>query len=68
MKYVLTNEQMRTADKYTIEELGVPSLELMERAGRALAREAEDMLALGGKKIRERVLCVCGGGNNGGDG
>lgn len=62
MKYVLTNEQMREADAFTIETLGVPSLELMERAGAALNAEAE-LLAPTGK-----ILCVCGGGNNGGDG
>lgn len=60
--YILTNEQMRGADAYTIKQLGVPSLELMERAGIALADLAEDM-AKGG-----RIVCVCGGGNNGGDG
>lgn len=59
---ILTNQQMRMADEYTINVLGVPSLELMERAGRALAKEAEALAPNG------RVLCVCGGGNNGGDG
>ena len=68
MEYVLTNAQMRAADEYTIHTLGVPAAELMERAGRALADEAERLLDLRGKRIRERVLCVCGGGNNGGDG
>ena len=68
MEYLLTNAQMREADEYTINEIGVPSLTLMERAGVALAREAEILLDLRGKRIRERVLCVCGGGNNGGDG
>lgn len=65
---ILTVKQMRRADEYTIGTLGVPSLELMERAGRALAREAEAMIGLNGKRIRERALVVCGGGNNGGDG
>ena len=62
MNYVLTNSEMREADRYTIDSLGVASLTLMERAGGALAAEAE-RLAQGGK-----ILCVCGGGNNGGDG
>ena len=62
MKYLLTNAQMREADKFTIENLGVPSLELMERAGDALYQEAKKLAPKG------RVLCVCGGGNNGGDG
>ncbi len=60
--YILTNEQMRAADKYTIESLGVPSLLLMERAGIALADEAEKLAPQG------KIICVCGGGNNGGDG
>ncbi len=64
MKYVLTNEQMRAADSGTIKG-GVPSLTLMERAGEALANEAIS-LADGWKK--GGALCVCGGGNNGGDG
>lgn len=62
MRYILTNEQMKEADGYTIRTLGVPSLELMERAGQALADTAETLAPKG------RVLCICGGGNNGGDG
>lgn len=53
---------MREADSYTINILGTPSLTLMERAGEALANEAEKTCEKGA------VLCVCGGGNNGGDG
>ncbi len=60
--YVLTNKQMREADGYTIAKIGVPSLTLMERAGLALANEAERLAPTGA------ILCVCGGGNNGGDG
>lgn len=65
MQKILTCAQMRAADKYTIEEMGVPSSELMERAGEAIANEAEkQLIRMGGS----RVLAVCGGGNNGGDG
>ena len=60
--YILTNKQMREADSYTIEMLGVPSLLLMERAGLALAEVTEEMLPEG------KIVCLCGGGNNGGDG
>ena len=59
---VLTSTQMRAAEKYTIEGMGVSSLLLMERAGRALAKECVRLAPAGD------ILCVCGGGNNGGDG
>ena len=65
---IVTTSQMREADAHTIASKGVNGLELMKRAGAALADEAENMLDLRGKRIRERVLVVCGGGNNGGDG
>lgn len=65
MKRVVSCSQMRAADKHTIEDLGVPSQELMERAGAAIAEETEKLLSsFGGRS----VLAVCGGGNNGGDG
>ncbi|MEF2966303.1 NAD(P)H-hydrate dehydratase [Paenibacillus sp. M1] len=38
MKFV-TSEQMREIDRYTIEELGIPAMALMENAGRAIAEE-----------------------------
>ncbi len=62
MKYLLTNEQMRRADERAIKKLHIPSLTLMERAGRALADEGERLAPTG------EALCLCGGGNNGGDG
>ena len=55
-------EQMRATDRWAIEEMGAPSLDLMERAGRGLAELAEEVGPTG------RVAIVCGGGNNGGDG
>ncbi len=62
MKYLLTNEQMKEADAFTVKELGVPYLELMERAGEALFKAAKELSKKG------KILCVCGSGNNGGDG
>ena len=62
MKRILTVEQMRKADAYTIQDKNIPAETLMERAGSALAGLVENTVTRG------KVLCVCGGGNNGGDG
>lgn len=62
MKRVLTAAEMRAVDAASAEH-GVPGLQLMETAGEALVRAA---LQLSGP--RNRVLIVCGLGNNGGDG
>ena len=51
--------QMKAADQYTIQKLGVPSLELMEHAAQVLEDEKVDL---------SHVCVVCGSGNNGGDG
>lgn len=53
---------MRAADGWTIDTEGVPSLELMELAGQAIARAALEPAPEG------PILIVCGKGNNGGDG
>ena len=53
---------MGAADRWAIEEQSVPSLELMEAAGHALAEATADAAGPG------PVTVVCGKGNNGGDG
>ncbi len=60
---VLTAEEMRRADQVTTDRFGVSSLELMERAGRAVAR-----FALRELPRRREIVVLCGKGNNGGDG
>ena len=58
--------QMREMDRAAIEERGIPSVLLMERAAAALAGEVE---ALAGERgLPRRAALFCGSGNNGGDG
>jgi hydroxyethylthiazole kinase-like uncharacterized protein yjeF len=61
---VLSREQNRAFDRRAIEGRGVPSLLLMENAGRGAAEIVERAVATSGG----RVVVVAGGGNNGGDG
>jgi ADP-dependent NAD(P)H-hydrate dehydratase / NAD(P)H-hydrate epimerase len=53
---------MHAVDRWAIEEMGIPSLELMESAGRAVAEAVGELASEGPVRV------VCGKGNNGGDG
>jgi NAD(P)H-hydrate epimerase len=57
-----TADEMRALDRWAIEHEGVPSLELMERAGAEVARVITELASDGPVRV------VCGRGNNGGDG
>jgi NAD(P)H-hydrate epimerase len=62
---ILTGEQMRSVDRRAIDELGIPSLELMEAAGRGVAERLLEELP----ELQDAPVAVlCGKGNNGGDG
>ena len=59
---VVTDEQMREIDRIAIEERGIPSLNLMERAGEAVV----DLIL---KRFQPNAVAICAGkGNNAGDG
>jgi len=60
---VVTASEMREIDRKTIDDYGLPSLVLMERAGLAVVKRIIE--ALGGNR---KFLILAGGGNNGGDG
>jgi hydroxyethylthiazole kinase-like uncharacterized protein yjeF len=62
---VLNSAQMREADRRTIEEIGIPSLVLMENAGRQAVAAME---AVYSDLLDRQVAVLCGRGNNGGDG
>src|SRR6187397_3433608 len=56
---------MREADRFTIEDIGIPALVLMENAGRQVVAAIE---AAYEAQLEGRVAVLCGRGNNGGDG
>jgi ADP-dependent NAD(P)H-hydrate dehydratase / NAD(P)H-hydrate epimerase len=56
-------DQVRALDRAAIEDYGIPGAELMERAGAAAYR-----LLRSRWPGARRLLVLCGGGNNGGDG
>src|SRR5262245_53712022 len=62
---VLNASQMREADRRTIEEIGIPSLVLMENAGRQVVAAIE---AVHTDLVERQIAILCGRGNNGGDG
>ncbi|KAB1439857.1 NAD(P)H-hydrate dehydratase [Candidatus Galacturonibacter soehngenii] len=63
MEYILTSHEMKQLDLITIEEIGVPSAVLMEKAALGVIKALNNSIP-----SPERILIVCGTGNNGGDG
>ena len=62
---LVTAAEMRGIDRAAIEDQGIPALDLMERAGRGVAQAIERRF---GDPAGQRILVLCGKGNNGGDG
>ncbi|MCI8512257.1 MAG: NAD(P)H-hydrate dehydratase [Lachnospiraceae bacterium] len=65
MRSLVGGREMKEIDRRSIEEYGIPSMVLMERAALAAADEAEALLRERGGRT---VCAVCGFGNNGADG
>ena len=61
---IVTVEQMRKIDQECIRR-GIPTSTLMENAGKVVAEATRDYL---GEIKKQNIVCLIGGGNNGGDG
>ncbi len=61
---IVTSDEMKKIDKWSIKTLGIPGAVLMENAGRGCVNVLEEYYSLEYLK----VLIICGKGNNGGDG
>ncbi|RKY68551.1 MAG: NAD(P)H-hydrate epimerase, partial [Candidatus Latescibacterota bacterium] len=60
---LVTGKQMAAIDRYAIQEMGVPGLDLMEHAGQAVFEAVSRLL-----EAPKKITVICGKGNNGGDG
>jgi hydroxyethylthiazole kinase-like uncharacterized protein yjeF len=65
MELVATAEEMQRCDRAAITKVGIPSIVLMENAGRSVADVIEENFGSVSGKL---VYIICGKGNNGGDG
>ncbi|MEK3732245.1 NAD(P)H-hydrate dehydratase [Paenibacillus sp. FSL M8-0334] len=57
--YVVTSEEMRALDAYTIDRLGIPAVALMESAGKAIAEEVLKLcreMRCGGASVRRALV------------
>jgi len=63
MKYAVDSKTMKSIDDYTIETVKIPATVLMERAAYEIAAVMKEKI-----QKTDRILVICGPGNNGGDG
>jgi len=63
---LVTAKEMREIEQTAIDDYGIPSLILMEHAGKSLALKCMDLMKQ--KECRQTVWIFVGKGNNGGDG
>ena len=62
---VMSRDEVRAFDRWSIDTLGLPGVVLMENAGLSCAELIKEKLSGGS---RPKVCIFCGTGNNGGDG
>ncbi len=62
MVKIVTANEMQEIDRVTMKKYGIPGMVLMERAGLAVVSKINEIYS------DRKVVVLCGGGNNGGDG
>ncbi len=65
IEQIISSDDARRLDKIAVEKFSIPSIVLMENAGK---NTAEIILKKLAKRQPRQVAIFCGGGNNGGDG
>lgn len=69
MRYLTDSHTMKSVDACSIQEFGIPSVVLMERAALGVSAFLRRIIAENKEKESSiKVVCVCGSGNNGADG
>lgn len=69
MRELVTGRQMKEIDAHAIQEVGIPSMVLMERAALSVADAIEEEWKARVPALTEqRIAAFCGTGNNGADG
>ncbi len=63
MEKIVYGSKMKKVDNYTIDVIGIPSMVLMERAAFSVFSYVKEHI-----HKNQRILCICGVGNNGADG
>ena len=63
LEYIVTGKEMKLLDQNTSEFFHMPTVVLMEQAADSFVRKLIDYI-----KTENRILIVCGNGNNGADG
>lgn len=68
MEYLVDAAQMKSADCFTSDMIGIPPLVLMERAALAMEKTLREHFASSGPSGSPLIRIYCGRGNNGADG
>ena len=63
MEYLVTREEMQQIERYTMEQIKIPSIILMEQAANSVLEEIEKE-----EGVCANIFILCGVGNNGADG